>query len=177
MYLSRVDLALPQAGRLPMDESELIVQARDGDPLAFERLFERYYDRICLYLAHMVGSDEVGCELAQETFLRAWQALPGFRDGTRFPGWLYRIATNIARDHQRRAKIIRWLPWEHATVRESVAKLSVAGPEERVAETELLYTALAQVSLTYRACLVLYIVEDLPQTQIAEQLGIKASYV
>lgn len=55
--------------------------------------------------------------------------------------------------------------------------MSIAGPEEQVAETELLHIALAQVSLTYRACLILYFVEDLPQPQIADRLGIKASYV
>lgn len=94
MSLSTQDSSPPESDRLLMDH-ELVVQARAGDPFAFEKLYERYNDRICLYMIHMVGNDEVGCELAQETFLRAWQALPGLRDESRFVGWLYRIATNI----------------------------------------------------------------------------------
>src|SRR6266568_1160747 len=89
-----------ESDRLPTD-SKLVVQARAGDPLAFEELFERYNERICLYLIHMVGNDAVGCELTQETFLKAWQALPGFREEARFVNWLYRIATNLADEHRR----------------------------------------------------------------------------
>ncbi|SRR6266849_10815035 len=176
MSLSTQHPLPPQSDRLPTD-SELVVQARAGDPLAFEKLFERYSERVCLYLTHMVGNDAVGCELAQETFLKAWQALPGFRDEARFVNWLYRIATNLAHDHQRHARLIRWLPWERIQERGSVELMSIAGPEEHVAEIDLLNIALAQVSLTYRACLILYFVEDLPQVQIAERLGIKANYV
>jgi len=170
------DVTPLEVDRLPTDQ-ELVVRARSGDSAAFEQLFGRYHERICIYLVQMVGNDEIGQELTQETFLRAWQSLPGFRDETRFTGWLYRIATNIARDYQRRAKRIRWLPWERLSLQGRLEEVSIAGPEEQVAETELLDIAFAQVSLTYRACLVLYIVEDLPQAQIAERLGIKATYV
>jgi RNA polymerase sigma-70 factor (ECF subfamily) len=125
----------------------------------------------------MVGNDEVGGELAQETFLKAWQALAGLRDDARFGSWLYRIATNVARDFQRRARLIRWLPWEEYQAQGETEAMSKAGPEQQVEDAELLRQALAQVSVTYRACLILYIVEDLPQPQIAERLGIKPSYV
>jgi len=56
-------------------------------------------------------------------------------------------------------------------------KLSVAGPEEQVEETELLRLALARVSPTYRPCLILYVVEELPQRKIADLLKIKESCV
>ncbi len=135
MSLSTQHPLPPQSDRLPTD-SELVVQARAGDPLAFEKLFERYNERVCLYLTHMVGNDAVGCELAQETFLKAWQALPGFRDEARFVNWLYRIATNLAHDHQRHARLIRWLPWERIQERGSVELMSIAGPEEHVAEID-----------------------------------------
>jgi RNA polymerase sigma-70 factor (ECF subfamily) len=170
------DVTPLEVDRLPTDQ-ELVVRARSGDSAAFEQLFGRFHERICIYLAYIVGNDAIGQELTQETFLRAWQSLPGFRDETRFTGWLYRIATNIARDYQRRAKRIHWLPWERLSLQGRLEEVSIAGPEEQVAETELLDSAFAQVSLTYRACLVLYIVEDLPQAQIAERLGIKATYV
>ena len=172
MLLSTQNSPSPDPGRAP--SAGLVAQAKQGDARALEILFGSYYEPVSLYLMRMVGDDEVGHELAQETFLKAWQSLPGLRDETRFVGWLYRIATNLARDHQRRARLIRWLPWEQYQQTEQMNK---AGPETQVEEAELLKQALAQVSLTYRACLVLYIVEDLPQPAIAERLGIKASYV
>jgi RNA polymerase sigma-70 factor (ECF subfamily) len=150
----------------------LVAQARSGDALAFEKLFGRYNHQICVYLIRMVGSDGVGCELAQETFLKAWQALPSLRDEASFVSWLYRIATNVAHDHLRQARGIPWLSWEEEKIGEAIP-----GPEERVEETELLKVALAQVSLTYRACLILYVVEELPQREIAERVGIKESCV
>jgi RNA polymerase sigma-70 factor (ECF subfamily) len=160
-----------EPGRTPTDR-ELVAQARAGDELAFEKLFGRYNHQICVYLVRMVGSDGVGCELAQETFLKAWQALPGLRNEACFVSWLYRIATNVAHDHQRQTRCIRWLSWEEERIGEVIP-----GPEEQVEETELLKLALAKVSLTYRACLILYIVEELPQREIAERVGIKESCV
>jgi RNA polymerase sigma-70 factor, ECF subfamily len=53
----------------------------------------------------------------------------------------------------------------------------IVGLEEQVEETELLKLALARVSPTYRPCLILYVVEELPQRQIAELLQIKESCV
>jgi RNA polymerase sigma-70 factor (ECF subfamily) len=55
--------------------------------------------------------------------------------------------------------------------------LSVAGPEEGIGEAELLKLALAQVPRTYRECLILYEIEELPQRQIAELVNIKEASV
>lgn len=161
----------------PVLDNELVALARIGDAHAFEQLFTRYYRQISLYLIRMIANDAIGYELTQETFLKTWQALPGLQDETRFVGWLYQIATNLARDYQRRSRVISWLPWEHYQEHSSRAGIHQIGPERAVEEGELLRAALAQVSFKYRACLILYIVEDLPQKQIAARLGIKASYV
>jgi hypothetical protein len=54
----------------------LIERARQGDQQAFASLFEAYNARICTYLARLVGDDELGRDLAQDTFIAAWRALP-----------------------------------------------------------------------------------------------------
>lgn len=154
--------------------SELVRRARSGDSSAFEALFTGYQEQIKRYLIRMVGNAATGHELTQETFLKAWQALPRLREETRFVGWLYQIATNIAHDHQRRTRLVSWLPWEKYQEHETLGQ---AGSEMQIEEAELLKVALAHVSLKYRSCVVLYIVEELPQAQVAERLGIKASYV
>ena len=157
------------------EECNLVVRAQGGDQVAFEVLYERYNDRICRYLIRMVGNDGVGCELTQETFLKAWEALSGLRAPARFVGWLYRIATNCAYNYQHHARNFHTVSWDAYTG--GIEKLSVAGPEEQVEETELLRLALARVSQTYRPCLILYVVEELPQRKIADLLKIKESSV
>jgi RNA polymerase sigma-70 factor (ECF subfamily) len=169
------EMVRPEAHQV-VDESHLVVQAQQGDEVAFEILYKRYASRICLYLTRIVGNDAIGCELAQETFIKAWESLRDLQDPSRFVAWLYRIATNKAYNHQHRMKLFAMMPWEEYT-RGGEEEPSTEGPEDQVEETELLKAALACVSLTYRPCLILYVIEELPQRQIAERLGIKESCV
>jgi len=157
------------------DERNLVLRAQGGDQLAFEALYERYNDRVCRYLSRMIGNDGIGCELTQEVFLKAWEALLSLRDPSRFASWLYRIATNRAYNYQQHAKLLRVIPWDEYALRAETP--SIAGPEEQVEETELLKLALARVSPTYRPCLILYVVEEYSQRQIAELLQIKESSI
>src|SRR5215471_5732858 len=82
------------------EECHVVVHAQKGSQAAFEALYEQYNNQLCRYLIRMVGNDGIGCELTQETFLKAWEALPGLRAPARFAGWLYRIATNCAYNYQ-----------------------------------------------------------------------------
>ncbi len=163
-----------EAGSFP-EERELVLRAQHGDQLAFEKLYERYNDRISRYLIRMVGDDGIGSELTQDTFLKAWEALLGLRDPERFANWLYRIATNNAYNYQNHAKLIRTIPWEEYA--ETSTSLSISGPERLIEETELMKLVLARVSPTYRPCFILYVIEKLPQRQIADLLGIKLASV
>ena len=160
----------------------VVAQAQAGDKSAFDVLYQGFYTPIRIYLAHMVGDDEEGEDLAQETFLKAWQGLPNIHNGYRFDTWLYRIATNTAIDHLRRRKF-RWLRWKNAGedgqdgsdhLPES---MRIAGPEERVAELEHIQQALAQVSLKYRSCMLLQLVANLSQREIATSLRISEKSV
>jgi hypothetical protein len=74
----------PTTSRVHEDSTwfvEIVEQARAGDKLAFDSLFQYYNARICMYLAHMVGDEEEGRDLAQETFLKAWQGLANIQTG------------------------------------------------------------------------------------------------
>jgi RNA polymerase sigma-70 factor, ECF subfamily len=157
------------------DECNLVLRAQGGDQLAFEVLYERYNDRICRYLSRMVGNDGIGCELTQEVFLKAWEALLSLRDPIRFANWLYRIATNRAYNYQQHAKLLHIIPWDEYALQEEIH--SIPGPEEQVEKAELLKLALARVSPTYRPCLILYVVEEFSQKQIAELLQMKETSI
>ena len=157
---------------VPGDELTAIVeQALSGDLAAFTTLFARYNTRICTYLARMVGNDEEGRDLAQETFFKVWSTLPEMRDPARFSSWLYRIATNVAIDYLRAQKSRRWLSWPQ-TEREGEAKrpFQVLDMTARVGEIEHVKQALASVTPKYRACLLLQIEGGFPQREIAALL-------
>ena len=165
----------------PPDENgslaALVGRARAGDHIAFTALFARYNVPICRYLARLVGDDDLGCDLAQDTFLAAWRALPGIAEDSRFAPWLYRIATNLARSHLRRSRLIRWLPWGEHGGRPSSDHPSIAGPEEQTGEAERIKLALAQVSPKNRSCLLLQLEAGFSQREIARLLGIKEKSV
>jgi RNA polymerase sigma-70 factor (ECF subfamily) len=156
---------------------ELVRRARGGDRAAFTALFERYNARICRYLARLVLDDDLGRDLAQDTFLAAWRGLASIQDDARFAPWLYRIATNLARSHLRRARLIRWLPWGDIGGHAGARDPGVAGPEEYAGEAEYVALALARVSPQCRACLLLQLEEGYSQREVALLLGISEKSV
>lgn len=155
----------------------LVERARAGDHAAFTALFERYNARICRYLARLVLDDDLGRDLAQDTFLAAWRGMHGIQDAARFGPWLYRIATNLARSHLRRARLIRWLPWGDAGGHAEDGHPSVAGPEDHTGQAEYVALALAHLSPQCRACLLLQIDEGYSQREVAQLLGISEKSV
>ncbi len=158
-------------------EMGLVERARAGDRAAFTALFQQYNAPICRYLAHLVGNEEIGRDLAQETFLAAWRSLPGLQEGLRFSSWLYRIATNQAYAHLRRARLITWLPFADAEGGSGVRHPAIAGPEHHVSEAELLDLALAEVTPKYRVCLLLQVQEGFSQREIGQLLHISEKSV
>ena len=155
----------------------LVERAGAGDAAAFTALYERYYLPICRYLARLVGDDDLGNDLAQDTFLAAWRALPGIEDHAHFVPWLYRIASNLARSHLRRARLIRWLPWGDHASPQPANYPSIAGPEERTSETDHIKLALAEVSPKHRLCLLLQLEAGFSQREIARLLSLNEKSV
>jgi RNA polymerase sigma-70 factor (ECF subfamily) len=101
----------PGSGCVSVDENGLVERARAGDQAAFARLFEQYHAPILNYLHRMVSDRALAEDLTQDTFIKAYNALPRTQPDLAFKAWLYRIATNTAISHLRRGKIIKWLPF------------------------------------------------------------------
>jgi RNA polymerase sigma-70 factor (ECF subfamily) len=149
-----------------------VERARAGESAAFAALFEHYNVRIFRYLEHIVGNPEIGRDLTQDTFVAAWRGLPGLQDAGRFSPWLYRIATNMARLHLRRARLIRWLPWGVPGEAIAGAHLSLVDPEEQIGQSEWVRLALAALAPKYRICLLLQLEGGFSQREIAHLLDI-----
>src|SRR5258708_21322198 len=116
---------------------ERLRRAREGDGSAFSELVRDLQVPLCSYVARMVGNDELGRDLVQETLMRACTSLPELRADQHFKAWLYRIATNLARSHLRRARLIRWLPWTQTEEGASLTARSIAGPEVRASDADI----------------------------------------
>jgi RNA polymerase sigma-70 factor (ECF subfamily) len=76
----------------------LVARAQQGDQQAFNWLVIRYQHKLATLLSRYVASSEVA-DIAQETFIKAYRALPNFRADSSFYTWLYRIAINTAKNH------------------------------------------------------------------------------
>ena len=75
----------------------LVDRARRGDTAAFEMLVVKYQRRIERLISRMVRDSDLVQDVAQETFIRAYRAMPQFRGESAFYTWLYRIAINTAK--------------------------------------------------------------------------------
>jgi RNA polymerase sigma-70 factor (ECF subfamily) len=91
--LNRLPTAAP-AETVPIEESELVKRARKGDLEAYDQLVQRYQERIYATIYHMTSNHEDANDLAQEAFIKGFQALKSFKGGSSFYTWVYRIAVN-----------------------------------------------------------------------------------
>src|SRR6185503_7390609 len=82
----------PPTPETQVDESELVDRARRGDMAAYDDLIRRYQQRIYATVYHMTSNHEDANDLAQEAFIKAFQALKSFKGGSSFYTWVYRIA-------------------------------------------------------------------------------------
>lgn len=81
-------------------DKELVRQVQEGNKRAFDLLVLKYQRRIMRLLARMINDPAEVEDVAQETFVKAYRALPQFRGDSNFYTWLYRIAINSARNWQ-----------------------------------------------------------------------------
>src|SRR5258705_72776 len=85
-------------------DEELVARSISGDANSFNELILRWERPIYALAYRTIGREEDARDVCQETFLRAFRALPGFRGQAKFSSWLYRIALNLCRDWIRRGR-------------------------------------------------------------------------
>ena len=158
------------------DETFLLARARQGDLPAFEEIVRRYQRRVYGVALRIVRSHAVADDVAQDAFLRAWQALDRFELGRPFGPWVCRIAANVAVNHVR-SPVTREdpLPEGHGE-----ARAAQGNPLDAVLDGEarrLLDEALGGLPPEQRAVFVLRAVEDMSYREIADALGLSPGTV
>lgn len=152
-------------------EARELARARAGDVAAFGALVRRHQERVFRFLHRMLDAREEAMELSQDVFVKAWQALPGWRPEARFSTWLLQIARNAALDQLRRRQVVRFAPLEEGL---EVAD-EAPGPEARYASRQRqaqLERALRRLAAEHREILLLREIEDLSYAELAAVLGI-----
>jgi RNA polymerase sigma-70 factor, ECF subfamily len=160
-------------------DQELVSRCQQGDMASFTTLVTRYRGRVYSLIYQMVRHEAESWDLSQETFVKAWRALPKFEGNSAFFTWLYRIAHNTAYDFLRSKKNQPLLEFDDITAG-SIAVGAVTtphqdeSPDERLMHSELgkkIQSALAQLSPDHRAVVVLKEIDGLSYQEIAKALN------
>lgn len=163
----------------PENEPELIRAAQGGDGRAFAEIVRRYQRAVYRVAYGLTRNASDADDLAQETFVRAYQALGRFRVGEPLYPWLARIATNQAFSLHRKRKRRPETPLEPLV--EAGRQWGVeADPADDLAASERtarLERAFAQLKPEHQAVLVLRAVEDLSYEEIAASLRVPVGTV
>jgi RNA polymerase sigma-70 factor (ECF subfamily) len=147
------------------NERELVLRSRHGDSEAFAALLRAHQRMIHALTYRMTGSLADAEDLAQETFIQAYQQLDHFRGDASLGSWLYRIAVN---------RCLNWRQREarHARLHEEWGREQTAAadtPDESLARR--VREALLQLKPKQRAAVVLTVYEGLNHAQAAQVLG------
>lgn len=152
-------------------EERLLVELRAGRPGAADRLAEATYERLYAACHRLTGRAEDAADLVQETYRKAWQALPGFRGDARFSTWLFRIAWTTHAKKLRRPRLV--VPLEPE--REAIEPAREPSPEAAAAAGERaarLRFALKTLPETLRFAVVARYWAELPVREIAAADGV-----
>lgn len=156
------------------DDSALVQRTLDGDRDAFGILIRRYERLVFRIVGGFLRNPEDVEDVAQETFLRAFQGLPGFQTGAVFGPWVARIATRASYDRLRQRKRGSEVAWEDLSPAEQRAATDLAAgadPADRTAVRDLLDRGLATLAPKDRQALILADALGFPGTEVAQALG------
>jgi RNA polymerase sigma-70 factor (ECF subfamily) len=160
---------------MPESEQRLIQRAQRGDHEAFAVLVREHQTFVYDLALRVLNDENEALDLAQETFVRAWTALPNFRGQSQFRTWLYRIATNLCYNR---------LPGLRRSISEigddalSEIPSAAAGsdnPAHRLESTELrsyLHNAIDELDESYRLLISLRYQSELSYEEIATTLNL-----
>jgi RNA polymerase sigma-70 factor (ECF subfamily) len=174
--------ARPARSGPPVDvaqEQSWVRRSQQGDTAAYDELVRRYQERIYATIYHMTSNHEDANDLAQETFIKAFQAIKSFKGGSSFYTWVYRIAVNktinfLKQRKNRTHMSLNDLDFNAEHDPDLVALVSDKTPRREVNLAELqekLNTAMQKLSEPHRLVVTLHDVQGLPHDEIAEIMG------
>jgi len=164
----------PEAVRV--EDSTLVRAVQGGDIAAYDELVRRYQERVYATIYHMTSNHDDASDLAQETFIKAYQALKSFKGDSSFYTWVYRIAVNKTINFLKQRKNRTNLSLNDMDLNaendpDLVALTSDRTPRRDVSLTELqekLNAAMQKLSEIHRLVVTLHDVQGLSHEEIGK---------
>jgi RNA polymerase sigma-70 factor (ECF subfamily) len=166
-----------------LTDQEVVLLARGGREAAYRELVRRYERPVFALLYRMVRDRELAEDLAQETFVKALNAIDSYRPEFKFSSWIFKIANNAAIDHLRRRELdtLSLDGSPHAETPEAMQATALQigarqeTPLDAVEAKELggaIEAAIGRLRPEYRSCILLRHVEGRAYEEIAEILDL-----
>jgi len=158
-----------------IEDLVLVQRAQQGDETAYDELVRRYQERVYATIYHMTANHEDAADLAQETFIKGFQALKSFKGDSSFYTWVYRIAVNKTINFLKARKNKTHLSLNDLDLNaennpDMVALVSEKTPRRDAGLSELqekLNAAMLKLSPDHRLVVTLHDVQGLPHEEIA----------
>ena len=166
-----------------LSDQEVVLRARSGQEAAYRELIRRYERPVFALLFRMLRDRELAEDLAQETFVKALNAIDSYRPEFKFSSWIFKIANNAAIDHLRRRELdtLSLDGSPHAETPEAMQATALQigarqeSPLDTVEAKELgsaIEAAIGSLRPEYRSCILLRHVEGRAYEEIAEILNL-----
>lgn len=164
-----------------VDDADLVRQSQAGDYAAFDALVTKHRGKVYAMIMNMVKNDADAWDLAQDSFIKAWKALPKFENRSKFSTWLFRISHNVVYDWMRKKKIRsegelndELLDANRIDMTAATAPKLSQRPDEAMASNEMRHEiedALNKLSPEHKETIVLREVQGMDYKEIAEVMG------
>jgi RNA polymerase sigma-70 factor (ECF subfamily) len=153
-----------------------VQQVQAGEVAAFNRLILKYRERLYSVIYNMTGNREDTADLAQDTFIKAFQSINRFQGNATFFTWLYRIAVNSTVTHLRKNRLRTFFSLEKVVEEGKNSEIISALTDKSGAERdtfvkelqEKLNDALQKLSISHRTVITLFEIDELSHAEIAE---------
>jgi RNA polymerase sigma-70 factor, ECF subfamily len=169
----------------PLSSENLMTRIAKGDDEAFEILVNRHQTSVLNLIYRFIGDRTQAKDLAQEVFLRVWQAAAGYKPKAKFTTWLYRITANLCSNELKSSRRKKWLQFlrsdaDHEVQIEEDFPDNSPSPEDLLLVKERsrqITDALQRLPENQRMALILKRYDDLSYQEIAQILGCSVSAV
>lgn len=162
------------------EEKNIIERCKQGDLAAFNELVKKYEKQVYNFAYRLTGNYDDANDIAQEAFLRVYNAIGSFRGDASFTTWLFRITTNVFLDDRKRARAHPHTSLdEHMELEESSVTRQIEDPSpspEAITEEnergQILQDAIHSLPDYQRAMVSLYHTEQKSYEEIAEMMDL-----
>ncbi len=150
-----------------MNERQLIERVLLGDADAERALYEAHVDRVYRLAYKMTGDATMAEDLTQDTFIRAFDRLGGFRGESAFSTWLFSLASSVILNGIRKVKRVR----TRETRRDDIEAVAATAPKRDLELRHILERAITELPESYRLVFVMHEMEGYTHQEIASTMG------